>query len=323
MARLKDIAKEAGVSLTTVSRVLNQDETLSVSDDTRQKIFAIAEKLNYQKTTKKSNQKNRKIAVIQWYSQTEELNDLYYYAIRQGVERQAALMGAQVVRVFHETALKDIQDVVGIVAIGKYSSKQIQDLSHYRLPLCFVDMDTLALGFDCVVVDFSLVTRQVMEYLKEEGHQRIGFIGGQEYYSDGEQAPIDPRLVYFKQYGMFQSNDILIGQFSVESGRSLMKQYLAENHSYATAFFVASDAMAIGAVQALKEANIKVPTQMRVIGVNDISSLQYMDPALSTVKVFTEQMGEIAVNVVLQRSTMATKMAQKVTLATELIIRNS
>lgn len=89
MATIKDIATKAGVSAATVSRVLNYDETMSVSPDTRNRIFKIAEELNYVKHTQNKKQiKDRplekRLAIIQWYTEQEEVHDLYYYAIRLG-----------------------------------------------------------------------------------------------------------------------------------------------------------------------------------------------------------------------------------------------
>ena len=88
MATLKDIAKLAKVSQATVSRVLNKDETLSVSQKTKHRILTVADELGYQKHLKTTNspQVRQKIAIVQWYSQQEELNDLYYYSIRIGIE---------------------------------------------------------------------------------------------------------------------------------------------------------------------------------------------------------------------------------------------
>lgn len=90
MATIKDIAKSAGVSPATVSRVLNHDQSMSVSDETRQKIFDIAEELEYKKTKRRDKRysQNRRIAIVEWYTEEEELDDLYYYAIRLGVEKK-------------------------------------------------------------------------------------------------------------------------------------------------------------------------------------------------------------------------------------------
>ena len=90
MATIKDIANLAEVSPATVSRVLNYDMELSVSQETRQKIFEVAEQLNY---TKHKNKKKEVMTfrLVQWYDSEEELADLYYLAIRLGIEKKAIM----------------------------------------------------------------------------------------------------------------------------------------------------------------------------------------------------------------------------------------
>src|SRR3954462_8566690 len=87
MATIKDIAQIAGVSIATVSRVLNYDTTLSVSDETKKRIFEVAEELSYKKKQARK-QESGKIALLQWYTEKEELEDLYYMSIRLGVENR-------------------------------------------------------------------------------------------------------------------------------------------------------------------------------------------------------------------------------------------
>lgn len=90
MATLKDIAKLANISQATVSRVLNNDQSLSVGEATRHRILTAADQLGYSKHQKITNAPKikQRIAIYQWYSQQEELNDLYYYSIRIGIEKE-------------------------------------------------------------------------------------------------------------------------------------------------------------------------------------------------------------------------------------------
>ena len=130
MATIKDIANIAGVSPATVSRVLNHDQSMSVSDETRQKIFDIAEELHYKKIKRGSNRNshNHRIAIVEWYTEEEELDDLYYYAIRIGVEKKAQELGYDVMRFFNNEELEQLVQVDGIVAIGKFSPQKIKEL---------------------------------------------------------------------------------------------------------------------------------------------------------------------------------------------------
>ena len=123
MVTLKDIAKRVGVSPATVSRVLNQDKTLSVSQQTKQNILQATKELGYTKHRKVQNDSpaTLKIALVQWYSKQEELNDLYYYAIRLGLEKRAQELQHQLLRYFHNDFSEIPDDIDGIIAIGKFS----------------------------------------------------------------------------------------------------------------------------------------------------------------------------------------------------------
>lgn len=88
MATIKDIADKVGVSIATVSRVLNYDLSLSVGDDTKKRIFEVAEELSYQKRAQKKKASWR-VAFVNWINEEEELNDIYYMSIRHGVESRA------------------------------------------------------------------------------------------------------------------------------------------------------------------------------------------------------------------------------------------
>ena len=90
MATIKDIAEKAGVSIATVSRVLNYDETLNVQDETRKRIFEVAEQLDYQVKDKKKRKRKLKIGVLYSYSLEEELEDTYYLSVRVAIEKKLA-----------------------------------------------------------------------------------------------------------------------------------------------------------------------------------------------------------------------------------------
>ncbi len=103
MATITDIATIAEVSISTVSRVLNYDPSLSVTEETKRKIFEAAEKLNYTKYKNKQKQRelpvdvpkkhNKSIGIVQWRMDDEELENIYYMSIRLGLEKRAAKMG--------------------------------------------------------------------------------------------------------------------------------------------------------------------------------------------------------------------------------------
>lgn len=230
MATLKDIATLAHVSQATVSRVLNEDHSLSVGEDTKHRILTIADQLGYSKHKSKTNlpKIKQKIAVYQWYSQQEELDDLYYYSIRIGLENRARLLGYDLIRFFNtDNIILDV-GTVGIIAIGKFSNQQIKDLEKHQLPLVFVDSDTLTSGHHCVTTDFEHSVMRAVDYFIDKGFQDIGMIAGEESTSDHSQLLIDQRFRTFKNYtselGIYRPEYMFVGQFSTQSGYQLMKE---------------------------------------------------------------------------------------------------
>ena len=186
MATIKDIAQAAGVSPATVSRVLNYDKSMSVSDETRRKIFDIAEQLNYKKSNrqKKTLPQTHRIAIVEWYTELEELDDLYYYSIRLGIEKKAQELGYDIVRIFNNDSLNQLEQIDGVIAIGKFSSKQVKELEQYSPALVFVDSDTLDQGHSCVTTDFEHAVTHVLDHFLQQGIREIGMIAGREETTD-------------------------------------------------------------------------------------------------------------------------------------------
>ncbi|MDQ0223078.1 LacI family DNA-binding transcriptional regulator [Streptococcus moroccensis] len=332
MATIKDIAQKAGVSSATVSRVLNYDQTLSVSDETRKKIFDTADALNYTKHMKKAPVKTSqsKLAVIQWYSEHEELDDLYYYAIRTGLEKQAQDLHYEIIRIFDQEDLEPIKQADGIIAIGKFSKTQLKDLASYKLPLVVVDSNTLAYGIPCVTTDFTFGVQTALEHFWQQGIKDIGMLTGQEYTADEKEMVADQRLIAFQQFlekrQAYQSQWLKVGAFTAESGYQMMKKLIhQENDQLPHAFFIANDNLAIGALKALQEERIAVPERVSLISFNDTAVTNYVYPALSSVTVFTKEMGATAVDLIHQElSSDETDLPVKqVNLATKLTIRAS
>ena len=333
MATIKDIAEKAGVSQATVSRVLNQDATLSVGEDTRSRILRIAEDLHYQKKSRKTApqpvEDSHKIVIFEWYTREEELEDLYYYAIRMGLEKQAQELGYEIFRIFNKDDWSLIQEADGIIALGKFSPKTIQDLESYGKPLIFVDSNTLYLGHSCVTTDLEDSVITALEHFLEHHHKEIGLLVGQEETADATPLQMDPRQRAFQQFltekGLYEERFVAVGQFSTESGYQMMEQLIqALGDDLPTAFFMASDAIAVGALRSLQEHQIAVPDRVSIISFNDTSIAKYVFPALSTVTVYTEEMGKQAIQMLRQTfQGSQPSVPYMVKLATKLTIRDS
>jgi len=331
MTKIKDIAKLAGVSSATVSRVLNQDTSLNVADDTRKKVIDIADELGY-KTVKQRTKSifNRlKIGVIHWYSQNEELGDHYYLLIAMGVEKECFSKQIEMVTIFKNGdryITSELNDLDGVIAIGKFSKEDVDEFAAYSSNIVFVDFSPNEKRYDSVVVDFRKAMTEVLAYLQVKGHNNIGYIGGLEYVGHKKELIEDERLTTYQEFmkknNQYNPNLIHLGRFTSEDGHNLMRDAI-EGGNLPTAFFIASDSMAIGAIQALYEANIHVPNDISIVGFNDIPTSKYLVPSLSTVKVYTEFMGVTSVQMLLERINEGRQIPKKVIIPSELTIRES
>jgi len=317
VATIKDIAMKAGVSPATVSRVLNYDMTLSVTEQTKKRIFEAAEELSYTKHTVKKTP-GGKIAIVHWYTESEELNDLYYLSIRLGVEQRCQALQLTPEMYFFDS-INDIQkdQIKGIIAIGKFTSKQVKQLTNISPTIVFVDQSPDEDTYDSVVVNLKRATKKIIDYFISNNHEQIGFIGGKEYI---REKAFQEKL---KSKNLFDNRFVYVGAFSVDEGYRLMKNAIDDlGENLPTAFVISSDVMAIGSLRALHEYGVAVPERVSIMSINDISVSRHLYPPLSTVRVFTELMGETAVDLLVEQLE-GREIAKQAVISTEMVYRES
>ncbi|SES66345.1 LacI family transcriptional regulator [Enterococcus malodoratus] len=325
MATIRDIAKLAGVSPATVSRVLNYDQELSVAQETKQRIFEVAEDLNYTKHKRANKIGKAVIRLVQWYDEAEELADLYYLSIRLGIEKKAEELNIQIRR----EALNELSDIQvnGTIALGKFDAEQIRQLKQTDENLLLVDFDGMNMGLNSLVVDFDQSVNLVIDHFIRQGYQKIGILSGEEKTKHNLQPIEDPRLLAFKhkmkQLNLYRPEFTLTAAFSMETGKTAMAEFLSSTEELPNALFASSDALAVGAMQAIQAAGLRIPEDISVIGFNDVSVAKYVSPALSTIKVETEWMGELAVSTILDLAKEFSPVPRKIMLGTKLIQRES
>ncbi len=301
MATLKDVANQAQVSITTVSRFLNNDPGLILPDSTREAILHAVETLHYVKKPKKDKSAFT-MGILQWYSLEQELNDPYYLSIRMGVESYCKKEHMQIIRVLQSDAnsLDSLKEVDGLICIGKFSSQETDDFAGLCPHIIFLDMKSKRIRYPSVSLDFNQALKDAIDYLHALNHQTIGFLGGEEYVDENTKYP-DERLEIFKHYcdayDMHYQDHLYITQYTKEAGYTMMNSLL-ERPSHPTAVFCASDPLAIGAMRALKEKNIKVPEEMSIIGFDDIEDAFYSTPPLTTLHAPAKEMGYLGAKMI-------------------------
>ncbi|MFZ5352339.1 MAG: LacI family DNA-binding transcriptional regulator [Bacillota bacterium] len=334
MATIKEIAEKAGVSLATVSRVLNHDTTLSVSPETRMRILEIAEELDYKtiRERKSNTVDTRRLSfgVVDWYSELELLDDPYYLYLMTTIEKECALASIDMFKITkingrYNTA--KLASIDGIIAIGKFSDDEIEDLTTYSKNIVFLDSSPHEKRFDSVTINVRLGVTEAIQYLVEElNHTEIGFIGG-TVVGDHKEVTVDNRKKVFidtiQGYNLYNPDYIYIGsRISFDEGYSLIKQAI-KSGKMPTAFFIANDTMATGALRALHEAKVNVPNDISIIGFNDLASAKYLIPPLTTVRVHLATMAVTAIELLQERIYKERTVAKKVLIPSELVIRKS
>ncbi|CAM4201090.1 LacI family DNA-binding transcriptional regulator [Erysipelothrix aquatica] len=323
MATLKDIAKLAKVSTSTVSRILNDDPTLNVKEETREAVLLAAQSLEY---NTKSNMINNSIAIIQWISSEEEEEDPYYYALRKSVESFWIKERYRVHR-FYKDNMEDVytQQFDGLICLGKFSMEQVESLSQANSNLIFVDSNPDEARFTSVVQDLEMASELALEHLWSLGHTAIGYIGGKEFMGP-EQAPYQDKrekhyieMMDLKGPSNYKEH-IHFGTFNARTGYDAIID-AAKANRLATAYFCASDTIAMGAIRALGE--LKKLDAVSIVGCNDIATSRYLNPPLTTVRLNTKLMGDIASSLLLIQINTGHNTPSKTQIVPKLIKRES
>jgi LacI family transcriptional regulator len=323
LATIKDIAKKAGVSISTVSYALNG--TGAVSDATKKKILEVAKELNYNPNAIARRLKKKKqelIAVI-----VRDFHGPIYGEIIRGIRDVAQENDYEMVVAasYNNNKLTKIltEWVVdgAIILDSLISDETILDLANKDFHIVTLDRVIDKEHVSNVLIDNERAARRVVEYFVELGYSEIGFIGGPKESLDNIR-----RCEGFKE-GMNNANLsiendwFVFSDFTERGGYQSMIEQI-NNGKLPRAYFVANDEMAIGAMKALQNANIRIPEDVAIIGFDDIQLADYMSPKLTTVRRPSYELGSLAGEILIKSLKKGQTVKNKL-LETELIIRES
>jgi LacI family transcriptional regulator len=333
MVTIKEIAKAVGVSSATVSRVLNFDQTLSVTAQKRQAIIETAEAMNYA-TPRARNRANQqglnKVALVHFLRPEQELIDPYYVGLRLGIESRCQALKIETVKVYHTDSMPEaslLQGASGVIAIGHHGAEDVAWLKRHSRHVVFADFIPPTDEFDSVASDLTLATRKLLNALKDLGYRRIGFVGwtdegGTDSYDEircatyvewaGENGGFDPAICV---------TDRAIERNTEQTGYHLAMRIMRQDNP-PDAIVTCNDNIAVGAYRAIHELGLKIPDDVAVASFNDISVAQFLNPPLSTIRLPSEEIGETAVELLLERMG-GRELAKRINLASRIIWRGS
>lgn len=326
MATLKDISAKLGISITTISRVLNEDPTISVKEETRKKIFRTAQQLGYERTGRPKYK--RFIGVVLWNDVTRVKQDPYFLEILQGIHELAKVRQIQIRTLYkdkhHRFDLAQLQGIEGLIAIGKFTKREIAGFSSIAKRICFVDSSPDEQLFSSVVIDFRRAVGRVLAFIETKQYRKIAYIGGYEQVNETTLYGERRKHIFqktLKERGLYIDQWFKVGLFDQISGERLMHAML--EYGVPQVVFCANDTLAYGAIKAIKQKGLKLPEDIAVIGFNDNKTSRDYDPPLTTLHVPTKRMGEEALKSVCDLMDDAEPVPVKKFVPTKLIVRNS
>lgn len=295
MSKLQEVAKLAGVSIATVSRALSNSEL--VSEETRKRVFEIAEKLNYIPHTKakpeKEKRKDLSIGVI-----IPDIATFYFGELYKGLSKVAHENKVNVLlnELYYENterdgiinALQFLQKsgVDGIILASRFISEDFdKELQRIKVPVVLVLGDHEKAKLPSFRIDDIRASFDAIVYLVSRGHKNIGMISAPLSNTVAGERRLQGFRRGISTYNLpLTERHIAYGDMRYEGGYSAMKELLASrSETGITAVFAATDEMAIGAIRCIYDEGLNVPNDISVIGYDNLSIANMVIPKLTTI----------------------------------------
>lgn len=296
---IKEVASRAGVSVATISRVLNHPE--SVAPATRERIEAVMESLEYTPNWFARGLKLNRTGTIALM--VPEILDQGYMEIAKGVEDVARQKDQNIILATTEEdrsrELKTIESFIerkidGLIIVSPVLVKK--DLALFRnqkMPVVFIGKNPDLSQVNAVVTNYEEASTEAVNHLIEIGHRRIALIRGSRPFNENREKS-EGYLRAIKKAGMDSSEERIIEEENtIEGGFLAMSRLLSEGDA-PDAVFVTSDNMAIGAMDKIKQMGMRVPEDIAIMGFDNLKISGYVEPKLTTVAKPMYRMGLVA-----------------------------
>jgi DNA-binding LacI/PurR family transcriptional regulator len=337
---LSDIAASAGVTPMTVSRVVNQNGY--VSDVTREKVLRAVSELNYRRNGLARGLKRQRTDTMGLV--LGDIANPFAAELAGAVREVASTNGYSLFICISEHSAKEdiaafdaladhrVDGLIVATRANKLGNDRLEEMVDSGMPVVLIGREFRHQGSDLVASDNLKGGYEATSHLIELGHKSIGFIGVSltsrqglkrfQGYLDALRdhgLPVEERLVV----GQHETEEQVPGYSTESVGYDCMKRLL-ELKERPTAVFARNDFTALGAMNAIKEAKLRIPEDIAVVGFDDIPMASHMSPSLTTVKQPTREQGHIAAEFLLRRIAGKGSIArQERILDCELIIRES
>ncbi len=331
MVTIYDIAKKTGFSVTTVSKVLNNYQ--DVGEKTKRAILQAVDEMGYLPnshartlTTKKS----WTIGVVFIESLGIGMKHPFFNAVIENFKQNVEYLGYDLLFASRQISNQEksyldhfrYRGVDGVVIVcSTYNDEQVQEIMKASIPSVVIDLHSTQSSV--VFSDNLSGSRKAVEYLHSLGHKRIAHIAGHEHTFAGVQR-LKGYLDTMEELSLDVPENYIVdgGYFSRDEGYEAMKKLLGMAEP-PTAVYAAGDNMAIGAIEAIRDAGLQVPDDVSIIGFDDIELAKFVYPPLTTIRQRTDLIGKEAAGLLIRQIDKKEKIVESHKIPVELIKRKS
>ncbi|WP_243387291.1 LacI family DNA-binding transcriptional regulator [Bacillus kexueae] len=300
---IKDIAKLAGVSPGTVSKIINNYQ--DVGEETKRKVLKIMEETGYTavRAQKEASYRSNVIGVIYAGKINADFNHPFFIEVMNAFRKSIGILGYDLLffsseqekgkEDYYQRAMHHKVDGVFIIS-GEEVQPSIYELDKSSIPCIGVDIQLEGNQSAYIMTDNYKISSKVVEHFYLNGYREIGFIGGLPGSKIGQMREEGFRNT-MAEFGLSVTEEwITNGDFFTDSGYLAMKQMLRSPKGRPQAVFATSDLMAFGAMKAIKEHGLKIPEDIALVGCDDVEACNYTDPPLSSVHQDKKKIGRLA-----------------------------
>ena len=330
---LKEIAQKAGVSVSTVSRVINNNNSKAASKEVQERIWQIVRETGYTPNLSAKSLQKGTSAPINTHSLAclfartpDSPNDPFFSSLARSVETAAYQQNYLVKSSFTAFDLDKpgaspmLMDpsINGVAVLGRIDKAGLKTLKQYFRYVAYTGLNEINAKYDQILCSGYQASITAVEHLIGLGHRHIGYIGetDNETRYNGYKDTLEKHRL--------PCNATYVSSVPQTSGGGLKGALqLLERQPLITAIFCSNDVTAIGAMRAIRDRGLKIPRDISVISIDDIDTAQYLSPMLTTVHVPIEEMGQMAAKILIDRITGGHTLPMKIFLPFYLSQRES
>jgi len=333
---IRDVAKHAGVSVASVSYVLNNVD--KITPETKKRILNAIKELDYKPNMMARGLSNGKSGLIGICLPITEKGDIpgdllennpFFSEFISGIEYTTRNKGYDILisglgknMRYKDWIQRRMMD--GLIILGVYPKNLFEEIKGLDIPIVLSDAyEEYAMDFHRVMINDELGGYIATKHLIDLGHKRIAFVSGSIKNSFINRYRYQGYVKALKEAGIKTDKSLIFEEHVTFNGGYSVGEKMRQSGCNATAVFVAADIMAIGLLKSYIEANYKVPEDLSIIGFDNIKFAQYSIPGLTTVKQDIFMKGRISAEMILNDLEDGKRTNHSVILQPELIIRES